>query len=188
MSQIVHIFELAKQRAVLAGETQGKAMLAKLITAVRRPEVPEPVLLNFANVETATSSFLRESVLGFRDYCTKTQPNLYPVVANANDVVLDELEFLLSVNGDAFLSCILNKQGKVISSRIVGRLNEKQQLTFDAVLEAREADASTLETKYRASEQIQTTGWNNRLSSLVAKGVLMEVKKGRGKVYRPVLE
>ena len=188
VSQIVQIFELANKRAVLAGETQGKEMLAKLITVVKRSDAPEPVLLDFAKVETATSSFLRESILGLRDYCTKTQPNLYPVVANANEVILDELEFLLNVYGDAFLTCELNKQGKVTASRIVGRLNEKQQLTFDAVLEAREADAGTLESKYRESEQIQITGWNNRLSSLVAKGILMEIKKGRGKVYRPVLE
>jgi hypothetical protein len=182
------MFELANSRTVLAGATQGKAMLAKLITAVNRAETPEPVLLNLARIDAATGSFLRESILGFRDYCTKTQPYLYPVVANANEVILDELEFLLNLNGDAFLTCELNKQGRVTSSRIVGRLNEKQQLTFDAVLEAREADAATLESKYRESEQIQTTGWNNRLSSLVARGVLMEIKKGRGKVYRPVLE
>lgn len=163
-------------------------MLAKLITAVSRPEKPEAVLLDFSHIDAATGSFLREALLGFRDYCTKTQPDLYPVVANANGVVIDELEFLLNLNGDALLSCELNKQGKVKLSRIIGRLNEKQQLTLDAVLEAREADAATLESKYRDSEHIQTTGWNNRLASLVAKGVLMEIKKGRGKVYRPVLE
>lgn len=187
MSQVISMFELASERTVLAGETQGKAMLAKLITAAKRATAPEPILLNFASIETATSSFLRESVLGFRDYCTRTQPNLYPVVANANEVILDELEFLLNVNGDAFLTCELSKNGKVTASRVVGRLNEKQQLTFDAVLEAREADAATLESKY-TQEQIQTTGWNNRLASLVAKGVLMEIKKGRSKVYRPVLD
>ena len=188
MTQVISIFQLANQRTVLAGAIPGKAMLAKVITAVSRPEKPEPVLLNFEHVETVTSSFLRESLLGFRDYCTKTQPDLYPVVANANEVILDELEFLLNLNGDALLTCELTKQGKVKSSRIVGRLNEKQQLTLNAVLEAREADAATLESKYRESEQIQITGWNNRLSSLVTKGVLMEIKKGRGKVYRPVLE
>lgn len=188
MSQSISIFQLANRRTVLAGALPGKAMLAKLITSVSRPEKPEPVLLNFEHVDAATSSFLRESILGFRDYCTRTQPDLYPVVANANEVILDEMEFLLNLNGDALVTCELTKQGKIKSSRLVGRLNEKQQLTFNAVLEAREADARTLESKFRDSEQIQTTGWNNRLSSLVAKGVLMEIKKGRGKVYRPVLE
>lgn len=188
MRQMISVLKLASGRTVLAGAVQGKSMLGKLITAVSRPGVPEPVLLSFDGVDAATGSFLRESILGFREYCTKTQPNLYPVVANANEVILDELEFLLNLNGDALLTCEVNKQGKIKSSRVVGQLNDKQQLTFNAVLEAREADAATLESKYRESEQIQTTGWNNRLSSLVAKGVLMEIRKGRGKVYRPVLE
>lgn len=188
MRQKLSVFELGNRRDVLAGAIPGKAMLAKLITSVEPTNEPEPVLLSFEGVEAATGSFLREAVLGFRDYCTKTQPNLYPVVANANDVIVDELEFLLKLNGDALLVCNLDGNGKVGSSRILGHLNEKQQLTFDAVLAAREADAATLESKYRKTEQIQITGWNNRLSSLVAKGVLMEIRKGRSKIYRPVLE
>jgi len=186
--QILSLFELGNRRKVLAGAIPGKSMLGKLITAVRPPTEPEPVLLSFDRVDAATGSFLREAVLGFRDYCTKTQPNLYPVVANANEVIVDELEFLLRLNGDALFTCIVDKHGKVKSSQVIGHLNDKQRLTFDAVLAAREADATTLQTKYKQTEQIQITGWNNRLSSLVAKGVLMEIKKGRSKVYRPVLE
>lgn len=188
VSQTLSFYELGSRRKVLAGAIPGKSMLAKLITAVEPTNEPKPVLLRFDRVDAATGSFLREAVLGFRDYCTKTQPNLYPVVANANDVIVDELEFLLKLNGDALLVCNLDRHGEVSSSRIIGHLNEKQQLTFNAVMAAREADAATLESKYRQTEQIQITGWNNRLSSLVAKGVLMEIKKGRSKVYRPVLE
>jgi len=188
VSQNLSCFELGNGRTVLAGAIPGKAMLARLIAVVEPAFEPEPVLLNFDGVEAATGSFLREAVLGFRDYCTKTQPNLYPVVANANEVILDELAFVLKFNSDAFLVCSTDKHGNVKSSRVLGHLNEKQQLTFDAVIAVREADAAMLETKYRQTEKIQITGWNNRLSSLVAKGVLMELKKGRSKVYRPVLE
>src|SRR5712692_774427 len=155
VSQTLSLFELGSRRKVLAGAIPGKAMLAKLITTVEPTIKPEPVLLNFDRVDAATGSFLREAILGFRDYCTKTQPNLYPVVANANDVIVDELEFLLKLNGDALLVCDLDKHGRVRSSRIIGNLNEKQPLTFDAVLAARETDATTLESKYRQTEQIQ---------------------------------
>lgn len=188
MSQVLSLFELGSGRTVLAGAIPGKSMLGKLITAVQPPKGPEPVLLSFDRIDAATASFLREAVLGFRDYCTKTQPNLYPVVANANEVVVDELEFLLKLNGDALFICNMDEHGKVKSSQIIGHLNDKQRLTFDAVLAVRETDAATLQDKYRETEQVQITGWNNRLSSLVAKGVLMEIKKGRSKLYRPVLE
>jgi hypothetical protein len=56
------------------------------------------------------------------------------------------------------------------------------------VKEAKEVDATTLARAYEVKEGIQVTGWNNRLTSLAAKGLLMEIKRGRSKVYRTVLE
>src|SRR5262249_39551474 len=152
------------------GAVLGKALLAKLITSSLRPAEPEAVLLDFTGVEFATGSFLREAVLGFRDYCTNTQPDLYPVVANAMEAILDELDFLLTIKGDALVACTVNRRGVVGSSQILGQLHEKQRLTFEAVVAAHEADAAFLEKQFGQSEKIQITGWNNRLSSLVAKG------------------
>lgn len=188
MKQVLSIYELSGRRTVLGGAILGKEILAKLITAVKSPPEPEAVLLDFKRVDVATGSFLREAVLGYRNYCTRTQPDIYPVVADANDVIIDELDFLLKLNGDALVVCALKSGNRVKSTRILGQLHEKQQLTFDAVLAAGETDAAALESQFRGSEQIQITGWNNRLSSLVAKGLLMEVRKGRSKVYRPVVE
>lgn len=55
-------------RAGRRGEWPGDA--GKLLVAVgAEPERPEPVFLNFAGVEVATASFLRESVLAFRVRC-----------------------------------------------------------------------------------------------------------------------
>jgi hypothetical protein len=188
VTQILSIYDLGGRRKALGGAIPGKALLAKLITSVEPPAGPQAVLLDFKEVEFATGSFLRESVLGFRDYCTRTQPDLYPVVANAGEVILDELDFLLTLKGDALVACTANRHGVVAASQIVGQLHEKQRLTFEAVVAAHEADAAFLQKKFGQSEKIQLTGWNNRLSSLVAKGVLMEVKKGRSKVYRPIVE
>jgi hypothetical protein len=187
VTQVLSISRLGSGRKVMGGASFGKTMLAKLITTVHPPTEPEAVLIDFKGVDFATGSFLREAVLGFRDYCTKTQPDLYPVVANANAAILDELDFLLRLKGDALVVCTVDRRSNVTSSRIAGELHEKQRLTFEAVVAAREADAASLERKFGSSEPIQITGWNNRLSSLVAKGVLMEVKKGRSKVYRPVV-
>jgi hypothetical protein len=67
-------------------------------------------------------------------------------------------------------------------------LDEKQRVTLEAVVDAKEADAGTLQHRFRKSDEIGITGWNNRLAALVAKGLLIETQKGRGKLYRPVLE
>src|SRR5438045_2264084 len=97
----VDIHKLMKGRDVLAGSADGAVVLSKLIAAVSEIEDTEVVMLDFQHVQIATASFLRESVLGFRDYCRNSRPNLYPVVGNADLPVVEELEGLLRLRGDA---------------------------------------------------------------------------------------
>ena len=64
----LRIHKLAGQ-SVLAGAGTGRAILSKLIAAIAG-ETDGPILyLDFENVDVATGSFLRETVLGFRAYC-----------------------------------------------------------------------------------------------------------------------
>jgi hypothetical protein len=125
--------------------------------------------------------------LPLRDYLISLRFNLYPIITNIDEETLEELQWLFEMSPDAVLVCRLNRIGKVDSPRWVGVLEEKQQITFEAVLEEKITDATTLSKKYN-KEKISVTGWNNRLSSLVSKGLIMELKKGRGKSYTPVLE
>lgn len=182
---------LADNDKVLSGAILGMSFLPKLVAELKRmarPIIPVPLFLDFSGIDVATSSFLREAILGFRDYCLRMETNFYPVLANISQQTRDELEVLLVPRGDAFVVCKLNGRGSVSDVEIVGMLEEKQRLTLDAVISAGEADAVTLEEQYRDSERIKATGWNNRLAALVSKGILMESRKGRGKTYRPILE
>jgi hypothetical protein len=188
MEQRLSIYELGGKSSTLAGTPRGKQLLAALITKVSRSAEPIAIFLDFEGVDVATGSFLREAVLGFRDYCRNGELNLFPVVANAGSNIIDELNMVLELRGDAIVVCNINGNGHVTSAEVLGSLEEKQQITLAAVLQEKETDATTLQEKYRDSEPIKVTGWNNRLSALVEKGILMEVKRGRGKVYRPVLE
>ena len=52
----------------LAGAPEGDQVLAKLISAVAEVWEVNVVLLDFAEVDHATSSFLRESVLNLLSY------------------------------------------------------------------------------------------------------------------------
>jgi hypothetical protein len=184
---IVSLFEVGKSDT-LAGSACGAATLAGLIAKVHRVLAPTLVFLDFVGVAVATASFLRESVFGFRDYCRRSQPNLYPVIANASDSVSEELLFLLRDRREAFPTCRMTPKGTIADPRLIGTLEQKQELTFKAVTELKEADASILAARFADSERIGMTGWNNRLASLVAGGILMEVRSGRNKRYRPVLE
>lgn len=173
---------------VLAGTLSGKAALNKLLerAAVEPPE-KELILIDLSEVEVATASFLRESVLTFRDIIRGRRSNYYPIVANANDVVRDELLELLRPRGDVLMCCTLADDGSAEDAMILGDLDPKQNLTFHLVIEHGETDASSLMREYGESEGMtHTTAWNNRLAALSARGLIVEQNYGRAKRYRPI--
>lgn len=171
---------------VLAGAGPGAEALSELIGIVADLHESGVVVLDFQGVDVATASFLRESVLGFRDYCRNSRATLYPLLANLGVKVREELEGLLRLKGDAVVVCDLNASGKVRNAVVVGTLDPKQKITLAAVLKAGKADAVTLAR--RDAEVKNPTAWNNRLASLAAKGILRETRNGRSKIYQPVVE
>lgn len=169
---------------VLAGAVQGTNLLATCISELAEHDEAGPVFVDFEGIQVATWSFLRECVLGLRSYLRSNRHDRQVVVANAAPVILEELALHLSADGDALVACTLADGGAPRNARVVGRLDEKQGITFRAVLELGTADASTLSKR----ERISQTGWNNRLTALVAKGLLVEIREGRSKKYRPILK
>jgi hypothetical protein len=183
------IFELAGgKKTVLAGAPVGKNLFAKAIPVLGRSPTPTPLFLDFKAIEVVTASFVREGILGIRDYCRNSDSNLYPVIANADETVTEEIEIELRHRGEAFVSCKLDQRGKVSSIKRIGVLDEKHALTLEAVQDLKQADAATLLERFKHIETIGITGWNNRLSALVSKGLLVETKRGKTKFYHPVLE
>lgn len=176
------------QGDVLAGAAAGAAVLSRLVAQVRKVAGPAVVALDLGGVQVATGSFLRECVLGFREYCRRSQPNIYPVSANLNETVLEELRDLLGHRREAIVCCELGPDDRIVNPRVEGVLEEKQIVTLDAVLAAGEADAGSLAERFASTEKISSTGWSNRLASLAAEGILIEARSGRAKKYRPVVE
>src|SRR4051812_26958736 len=117
--QVIDVHEIAGKEDILAGSADGAMVLSKLIETVAGVEATEVVVLDFRHVAIATSSFLRESVLGFRDYCRNSRPNLYPVVGNVDLKVMEELEGLLRLKGDAIVICQTIAHG-IKSARVLG--------------------------------------------------------------------
>ena len=187
----ISMFEISGGLEVLSGQPRGQMLLGKLIAAVAPQESFTPVFLNFKGVNVATGSFLRSAILAFRDHCVRAKLNLYPVLANISDDIVGDLKLMLEPRGDAFMVCELDGESTVSSVRLVGSLDDTQRQTLEAVLRKGEADASTLKDvhdKEKGTEGIGVTGWNNRLASLAEKGLVVEIKRGRTKLYRPILE
>lgn len=180
-------FELARfaKDGILAGALSGQEAFVSLLKGTTKTAMPEAVFLDFAGVEVATGSFLRESVIAYRNHVRDAFPLLYPVVANPNQAVVEELAMLLQLRSDAVVVCELNESGIVSRPQIIGIVDGKQQQALLEVLQREETDAPTLA---KTTPEQKPTVWNNRLSALVAKGLLMEVGNGKTKRYRAVIE
>ena len=173
-------------KEILAGSLTGRQMLGFLLEQIDgEPESPEPIFLDFKGIEVATASFLRECILELRDIVRRRWTNYYPVVANANDSVAEELSVLLAQR-DALMLCSLDEKGMPGSPRLLGELEPKQRVTFDLVKKLGEADASELKKGSKDNDVVGQTAWNNRLASLSRLGLLMEMSQGRAKRYRPL--
>ena len=170
----------------LAGALDGQKVFADLLKKTQAPAKPEVCFLDFEGVDVATTSFLRDSIVAYRNHARSHWPNIYPVAANLAAVVREDLEVILNARGDAFVVCRLSKNGAASAVEIIGQIDGKQRVALDAVLHLGETDAPSVAA--HAQEKVAPTAWNNRLGALVAKGILMEVSSGRNKRYRPILE
>lgn len=172
---------------VLSGALNGRNMLGKLLElTATEPANPGPLFLDFAGVYVATSSFLRESVIALRDIIRGRRSMLYPVIANANEAVSEELLEVLHARGSVIMACKLAADGAVTHAAPLGELDPKQGVTFKIVHECGLTDAADLMRKYGEAEGIKQTAWNNRLSALAALGLVVELSEGRAKRYRPL--
>ncbi len=173
---------------ILAGAANGRAAFASLVQAISgEPEEPSPLFVDFGEVDVATASFLRESLFALKGHLRHVGSKYYPVAANPNESVYDEILTIANARNDAIISCQLSKAGVVTNVDLIGHLDPKQQLTFDLVSELKNADANLLMEKF-GDEAVKSTAWNNRLAGLAARGLIREYAKGRAKYYRPVLE
>jgi hypothetical protein len=109
------------------------------------------------------------------------------VIANATDAVSEELSFFLRHRTDALWACDL-VDGRPVDARLLGELDEVQRITFERVLELRSASAPALAAERKGEIGVGATAWNNRLSNLAARGLLIERRGGKTKTFTPVLE
>ncbi|MEQ8694884.1 MAG: hypothetical protein RIC85_06210 [Gammaproteobacteria bacterium] len=181
---------LPDEEPTLAGRYDGRRALVRQLEQLPAINETTVVVLDFKNVELATSSFMGEAVVQFRDHLRLGRTPAYLVVANLNDRVAEELDDLLSRAADALLACSLSSDGLLSDARLLGVLEPKLKVTFELVTKKGEATATELHAAAAAADEnaVGPTAWNNRLSALVAKSLLIEVPQGRAKTYTPIVE
>jgi hypothetical protein len=171
---------------ILAGALSGRKAFTELLNLTSGdPSQPTHVFLDFEGVEIATASYLRESVLNFRRTIRSRRSNWYPVVANCDELVVEELKMLVASDRDALMICTLDENDEPSRPNLIGELDPKQQVTFDLVKQLGMTDAAKLK-HVDEKENIVQSAWNNRLTSLLNLGLIIEVSQGRAKSYRPL--
>jgi hypothetical protein len=172
---------------ILAGSLPGKRAFADLVGRTEVPNKPEVCFLDFGGVAVVTTSFLRDSVVAYRNHARSAWPYLYPVAANLGPAVREEFEIWLAETSDIFVICDLDEEEVPRNVAMLGQIDGKQLVALRGVIALGETDVSSLAT--HVGEQVAPTAWNNRIGALLAKGLIVEVTSGgRNKRYRPILK
>ena len=168
----------------LTGVSRARRLLTKLIAWTAEESPQGTLILDFCDVGAASASFLRESILAFRDYARAYQPDLFPVLANLDGPVREEFDILLKDRGEAILGCCLDAFGVPIAPQVLGVLNPGLRHTLDLI---RTRGQLTLTDLRESSQHTQPTTWSNRIASLIKQGFVVPVQEPNKRVYRFVL-
>jgi hypothetical protein len=179
----ISVLETAGE-TTLAGAADGQSWSREI-----RPRIEEAVsgihAIDFRGVTLATASWLREAVVGTADLAKALRPDLTLIVANAPEVVLEELEVVLDAQNAVVVSATVAASLAIGGPRLLGSLDPALDETLRLVLTWPECDASALRREFPS---LTLSAANNRLSALQARGILNSERRGRSRVYRSVLE
>lgn len=181
-----HLRRLAKNDRVLAGSSAGRRMCNALWDIAKSCEAGLFVV-DAIGVDVATSSFLRDAVVNFRNLVRREKPDLYPVLSNIAPDVEEEFAALLNQMGEAFWVFDIS-QGAVKKHRLIGRIDPKLKETLDLIERGQGYDAATLWKSTNSTESVGVTAWNNRLASLARQGLVFESRVGKQKYFHPLHE
>jgi hypothetical protein len=180
---ILPLLSFTQDFATLTGVARARQLLARLIEWTAAHNARGPLLIDFHGVDTASASFLRESVLAFRDYVRAYQPELFPVVANLDDSVREEFKVLLDQRREAMLGCRLDDTGQVSEPEVIGTLEPGVKATLAALRERGPTSPGDL-----LQGGLVASTLSNRLASLSRQGFVDWCNEGNRRMYRFVLD
>jgi hypothetical protein len=182
----VNLLRIAKGDNVLAGSSTGRRIREKLWD-LAKSSATGLFVIDCNGLDVATSSFLREGIVGFRNLVRREKSDLYPVLSNLSANIEEEFVGLLNQMGEAFWVFDLSRE-VVKKRRLIGRIDPKLKETLDLIESGRGYDAATLWKSTNSTESVGVTAWNNRLASLSKQGLVFESRVGKQKYFHPLHE
>lgn len=141
--------------------------------------------IDFKGVKIATVSWLREAVVALKLFAAVLRPDIDLVAVNLSDLVREELAVALEATNNVMIVSDLIADSVLHQPAVLGRLDFALRETLNAIGQLPESDAPILA---KVVPYLGLSAANNRLASLEEKGILTSEKRGRKRVYRPVME
>jgi hypothetical protein len=159
----------------LAGREKGEAHFPMLASYL---EPPGPVVLDFSGVQVVTTSYFFAALWPFWTREDADGPSTFPLIANANPDVTEELDFVMKHrriaawrgrwNGDTFAPD--------------GHLGVVDDSLSLVIRRAREAGSVTA-AELSKVDNTNATAWSNRLASFNKQRLLRRRQLGRTQPY-----
>lgn len=168
----------------LRGKLPGRRHFARLCELLCDAPTGATVFFDFTDIDLVTGSWLNAAFVPLVRWAADDRNDLFPVVCNALPEVLEELSLVANWTH----TCFLAAEGPVPPTRatLVGTLDLAQRATLEAVVGLGVATGAGLERRM-PGERIGATAWNNRLKDLHGKRLLRRERRGRERVYTPLV-
>ena len=169
----------------LQGEPKGTKDFGRMCDVLSGVAPGELITLDFAGVEVATASWMSAMLLPLFRWSADDHIDLYFVLRNGLKAEwLSDLKLVARYNEYGFL--VSGPEAAPAKAVLIGALDEAHQKTLAMVSELGEATGAELERR-RPDQTIRATAWNNRLRKLYDQRLLRRTRRGREKVYTPVV-
>ncbi len=170
--------------AELAGATDGLAWFQAARQIVDSAP-PGFCAIDFAGVRLATVSWLREGALALCRYAAAMRQDVNLVASGLSSTVREELEVALEATGQVLIATGSTTESSFQHPVLLGRLDPALGAALAAVEGQFEFDATFVSAAIRG---LGASAANNRLAALEAKGILTSERRGRSRLYRPLVE
>ena len=201
----VRLFNFLPERPHRATAPLGRSHTKQLAQAVERAEFDEPpgllVNLNFQGIESATGSYLKETILqpllwagatptGESGVSGEPPRHFYPVLCGLNDELREDIDDMLALRRLFCLEVLeWNGAANDVPIAVAALRGGSDRFVSESLRALQEhGPAAAAEIQSATGGKITVNGWNNRLYDLYRLRLARRFKRERQWIYRSLAE
>jgi hypothetical protein len=166
------------ERTSLAGRRPGEADRKRILRELRTAPEGAAVLLNLKNVDVLSSSYFLACLWPLWRPSPGAAGEFYPILANANDMIKDELSFVLEHCPGLVWHC--EDADSISSPSLLGSADSYDTALFKLLLKRGSLTAREL---HEQDPSIGITAWSTRLGQHHQNRLVRRRKEGKQMLY-----